>query len=65
VRLAGLLGRTDVEIVPDDTFVCDRSLRSQPFTDATGYEAPSWDAMLSELADAILERRRAAAGHGR
>jgi dTDP-4-dehydrorhamnose reductase len=56
VRLARALGRTDIEIVPDDTFVCDRSLRAEPFTEATGYTAPSWDEMIAELAAAIRAR---------
>jgi dTDP-4-dehydrorhamnose reductase len=50
VALATKLGRTDVEIVPDDEFVCDRSMRSEPFEAATGYQPPTWDAMLTELA---------------
>jgi dTDP-4-dehydrorhamnose reductase len=50
VTFADKLGRTDVEIVPDDTFVCDRSLRSEPFEAATGYQPPTWDDMLTELA---------------
>ena len=49
-------GRT-VEIVPDDDFFCDRSLRADPFLRATGYQAPSWNEMLSELAGQIRERR--------
>jgi dTDP-4-dehydrorhamnose reductase len=38
------------EIVPDDGFVCDRSLDSSRFRARTGYRPPTWDAMLSELA---------------
>ena len=56
VRLAASMGRTDIEIVPDDDFVCDRSLRSDRFTAETGYTSPLWDAMLDELATAILAR---------
>ena len=47
------------QIVPDDEFVCDRSLGSSAFADATGYQAPSWDDMLRELAHEILARDRA------
>ena len=55
--LSARLGRTDVEIVPDDDFVCDRSLDGGIFAAATGYAAPSWDAMLDELAAEIVRRR--------
>lgn len=54
--LSARLGRTDVEIAPDDDFVCDRSLCGEAFAARTGYHAPSWDAMLAELADAIAVR---------
>jgi dTDP-4-dehydrorhamnose reductase len=40
----------DTEIVPDDTFVCDRSLRSDRFRSAFGYTPPTWDKMIQELA---------------
>lgn len=40
------------EILPDDAFVCDRSLDSTRFRMATGYIPPSWPAMLEELARA-------------
>ncbi len=50
VAFSRKLGRTDVEIVPDDEFVCDRSLRADRFDTATGYRPPLWDTMLTELA---------------
>ncbi len=56
VRLAKRLDREDVEIEPDDGFVCDRSLNGAAFCRKTGYIAPSWEAMLDELADQIKER---------
>jgi len=40
------------EIIPDDDFVCDRSLDSTRFRTATGYRAPAWADMLEELARA-------------
>jgi len=40
----------DGVIEPDDTFACDRSLNAERFNAATGYEPPSWDAMINELA---------------
>lgn len=59
VDLAKALGRTDIEIVPDDDFFCDRSLRAGAFLGATGYQAPAWDEMIDELAKQIAERARA------
>lgn len=55
-RLVELLGRTDIVVHPDTDFTCDRSLRSERFTDATGYQAPKWESMLSELAERIAKR---------
>ena len=57
VELAKKLQRSDVEIAADDAFACDRSLRADRFRAATGYAPPSWDEMLTELADDV--RRRA------
>ena len=37
-------------IEPNDEFVCDRSLNADRFNQATGYPPPSWEAMISELA---------------
>jgi dTDP-4-dehydrorhamnose reductase len=39
------------QIEPDDTFVCDRRLDSSRFRTATGYQPPSWESMLTELAE--------------
>lgn len=39
-----------VDIVPDDEFVCDRSLNSARFRKAFDYAPPTWDIMLDELA---------------
>jgi dTDP-4-dehydrorhamnose reductase len=57
MRLTRLLGRRDVTVVPDSSFVCDRSLIGTRFEKATGYHAPGWDAMLQELATAIKSER--------
>jgi dTDP-4-dehydrorhamnose reductase len=57
-KLGRLLDRRDVTIVPDDSFVCDRSLSGERFAAAAGYQAPSWDQMLVELAAAIVARQR-------
>jgi len=55
-RLSRRLDGRDIEIVADDTFVCDRSLCGDRFTSATGYTVPSWDMMLDELALEIAVR---------
>ena len=41
----------DVEIDPDDTIEIDRSLDSARFRRLTGYEPPSWPAMIAEMAE--------------
>jgi dTDP-4-dehydrorhamnose reductase len=56
VELAKRIPRTDVEIVADDAFVCDRSLDGSAFERATGYRPPSWDEMLGELAAEVRRR---------
>ena len=38
-----------VEILPDDAFVCDRSLDSNRFRKVFDYEPPSWEEMIDEL----------------
>ena len=43
--------KLDTEIVPGDSFVCDRSLRSDRFRATLGYTPPSWDKMIQELAE--------------
>ncbi len=58
VELFRQLGRTDVQIVPDDKFVCDRTLRGDAFERATGYRCPSWITMLGELAASVRARDR-------
>jgi dTDP-4-dehydrorhamnose reductase len=57
-KLAVKLGRDDITIEPDDTFVCDRSLNGSRFSAETGYEAPDWNSMLDELALQIIARDR-------
>ena len=57
VAIRDRLGR-DVEIVPDDSFHCDRSLDSSRFRAEFGYTPPSWDRMLDELAAQIRADER-------
>lgn len=58
-QLAERLGRDDIVIEPDQTFVCDRSLDGSAFNKAIGYEPPGWGAMLDELAAQIMSRETA------
>lgn len=44
-------------VIPDDTVVVDRSLNSERFRAATGYEPPSHKTMLTELAAAVRQRK--------
>jgi len=39
-----------VDIQPDEEFVCDRSLLMDRFAEATGYRAPAWREMIARLA---------------
>lgn len=39
----------DVNIEPDDTLACDRSLVGTRFVQETGIEAPTWDEMLATV----------------
>lgn len=56
--LCGLRDRLvrNIEIVPDDEFVCDRSLDSTKFRQAFSYMPPRWSVMLDELAAQIRVR---------
>lgn len=57
VRLAEVLGRDDIRIVPDDSVEIDRSLSGLAFEEATGYHAPGWNELLQELGNEVSERR--------
>jgi dTDP-4-dehydrorhamnose reductase len=48
-----------VDVVPDDDFVCDRSLDGSAFQKATGYVPPAWEDMIAGLAREIEARRAA------
>lgn len=52
------LHRQDIHILEDDSFVCDRSLDGSRFERQTGYSPPSWEVMLDELAEQVMERRQ-------
>lgn len=53
--VADLYGK-DIEIVPQDEPVIDRSLRSDRFRAATGYVPPAWPRMVQELRDVYVGR---------
>jgi len=53
-----MLGRKDIQIEPDDKFICDRSLLSEPFKKVTGYKPPTWQTMLSELAEQVKKQEK-------
>ncbi|HEV2707703.1 MAG TPA: SDR family oxidoreductase [Pyrinomonadaceae bacterium] len=38
-----------IEIEPDETFVCDRSLDASRFRQETGLDAPSWPRMIEQM----------------
>ncbi len=42
-----------IEIVPDGSVICDRSLDSTRFREKFGYEPPTWEMMIEELANDI------------
>ena len=56
IALARNLHRSDVTIRPDPSFVCDRSMVGDKFNRATGYQSPSWPALLAELSQQIQQR---------
>lgn len=43
--------RSDVDILPDEIFYCDRSLNSTRFRSCTSYIPPTWEEMINELAE--------------
>jgi len=51
VALRDKLDWEDIEIEPDDNFYCDRSLIGTRFSVATGWKTPTWDEMISGLAE--------------
>jgi dTDP-4-dehydrorhamnose reductase len=53
--------KLEVEIMPDETFRCDRTLQSQKFIAATGITVPGWKEMIAALADdrELYDRLRA------
>ena len=44
----------DIKIIPYDDFILDRSLNSDRFQSITGYKAPSWKSMLSDMYNHVM-----------
>lgn len=42
-------GKLAIDIVPDDDFICDRSLNSDRFRSEFGYNPPKWETMVEEM----------------
>lgn len=42
--------RLDVDIVPEDSFFCDRSMQGEKFIQATGFAPPPWPELVAQLA---------------
>jgi len=45
----------NIEVIPDETVKCDRSLNSSKFNMQFRYTPPSWETMLSELSEYIIK----------
>lgn len=45
--------KKDIDIQPDDDFFCDRSLDSTRFRKLVGYQPPSWNEMMDEMASTL------------
>ena len=56
LRLVATTYGKDVEIVPDEATVIDRSLNSERFMAATGYVAPNWPELVAFMRENRWER---------
>jgi dTDP-4-dehydrorhamnose reductase len=43
--------KLDIEVLPDEKFFCDRSMKGERFLQATGYQCPSWSELTAQLAN--------------
>jgi dTDP-4-dehydrorhamnose reductase len=43
--------KMDVEIIPDETVLCDRSMKGDRFRRATGHASPPWTELIAQLAN--------------
>lgn len=46
----------DVDVIPDTTFRCDRSLDSRMFRKEFNYTPPTWETMIDELGKSVLKK---------
>lgn len=49
IKLISVVYGKQIEIVPDDELVIDRSLNADRFCEATGYVAPEWPALIKTM----------------
>ena len=49
LKLAKEILGHNIEIIPDASFECDRSLNSERFRSEFNYQPPSWNAMIQEI----------------
>ncbi len=47
----------NVDIIPDETFQCNRSLNSTKFRNEFNYAPPTWDSMIDELSKYISRKK--------
>ena len=57
-ELQSALNRKDIEILKDESFICDRSLDGSEFKKVTSYVAPSWNEMIHRLSKEIKLREK-------
>ena len=55
-KLKQKLQRENMEIFPDEEYICDRSLLNNRIIEATNYKFTDWDSMLDELSHEIIQR---------
>lgn len=49
LRIVAAAYAKDIEIVPEEEFIIDRSLDATRFTEATGYRAPAWPVLIQRM----------------
>lgn len=49
LKLVAQVYGKEIEIIPDERLVIDRSLDATRFREATGYQAPAWERMIKEM----------------
>lgn len=49
LSLTAEIYRKDIEILPENNFIIDRSLRADSFNNATGYTPPTWPTLITDM----------------